>query len=192
MDRRSKGYGFREFAKLIPDGRNLSFAGFEAAGGRGVRMAAMSGPHCQHTTLLICWHLELPSSRGIETASSGCLRVLQVWGTWRFSMTSFCRKYLRAVFWTSPPSLHSYDGSSLVALENELGELGSFNHNPQLHTKPQPAISTPNHPGKPPHQGAVLIVVAHPDPALLFHTLLKTPSPHPESTFGHASGDAAY
>ena len=60
------------------------------------------------------------------------------------------------------PCLHCThaDGSSLVALENEPGELGSFDHNPKQHAPPRPAsISTPNHPGKPPHQGSVLIVV---------------------------------
>jgi hypothetical protein len=60
------------------------------------------------------------------------------------------------------PRLHGIhaDGSSLVALENEPGELSSFDHNPKQHTPPRTAsISTPNHPGKPPVQGAVLIVV---------------------------------
>jgi hypothetical protein len=49
----------------------------------------------------------------------------------------------------------------LVALENGLGEMGGFDHNPEQHTPPRPtSISTPNHPGKPPHQGLIIIVVA--------------------------------
>ncbi len=59
-----------------------------------------------------------------------------------------------------PGGLCADDGSSLVALENEPGELGSFDHYPQRHTQPRPAsISTTNHPGKPPDQGSVLMVV---------------------------------
>ena len=60
------------------------------------------------------------------------------------------------------PCLHSThaDGSSLVALENEPGELGFVDHNPKQHPPPRPtSISPPNHPGKPPHQGSVLIVL---------------------------------
>ena len=66
------------------------------------------------------------------------------------------------------------DGSSLVELNDELGELGVFDHNPWLHTPPRPAsISTPNHPGKPPDQGSVIIVAGHPTgaPAPIFFPL---------------------
>ena len=62
------------------------------------------------------------------------------------------------------------DVCSLVALANELGELGSFDHNPEQHPPPQPVSNgMPSHPKKLPSQlvsfncrrRAVLIVVAH-------------------------------
>ena len=52
------------------------------------------------------------------------------------------------------------DGSSLVALDHELGELGSCDHNPEQQQPPRPASnSMPPHPEKPPLQWVILIVV---------------------------------
>jgi hypothetical protein len=51
------------------------------------------------------------------------------------------------------------DGSSLVALDYELGELGSRDHNPEQHPPPRPASNSMLPPEKPPLQWVILIVV---------------------------------
>ena len=54
------------------------------------------------------------------------------------------------------------DGSSLVALVGELGELGSSDHNPERHPPPRNASIgiTPKTPEIRPTQGSILIVVS--------------------------------
>ena len=104
-----------------------------------------------------------------QIAARGSSRVLHVCGTRRCSSDIVLAQILaRRVAGHARFHCTHADGSSLVALDDELGELGSCDHNPEQHPPPRPASnSMPPHPEKPPlrgnfncRQGATLIVVA--------------------------------